>query len=82
MAKNLKIIRQAIEEILMSPSVQNYADKVGRDMASAAGTGYEYKPPTRNQRRSRGIVVPVTREAMKDNIKNMRLSKVLVSFKA
>ena len=66
-----------IGDLLLDPAVQDFVDELGEGIARECGEGYVYRPPTRNLRRDRGIVVTDTIRARHDNAKNMTLIRAI-----
>lgn len=66
-----------LRDLTLHPEVQADVNRRGEAIAKACGDGYEYRPPTRNQRRDRGIILATTVKAKRSNLKNMTILKNL-----
>lgn len=68
---------EAFRRLLLDPEIQRFVDRIGENLAKECGFGYEYRPPTRNMRRDRGIVVAAHPRAKYDNAKHLTLLRVV-----
>lgn len=69
--------KRVLQELALDPEIQRDVHRRGEAIAKACGEGFEYRPPTRNQRRDRGIILPATVRARRRNLRDMTILKNL-----
>lgn len=67
---------QAVRYLLYSNNVRDAVNKVGAEITSRAGTGYELNVYSGHDR-ARGVIAPATPDAYKDNMQNNTLLKAV-----
>ena len=72
----LKLNDEGIQALLKGPEMQGILADIGRQRASAAGTGYESSVHV-FQKRAAVNIYPATYEAAQDNYENNTLIKVV-----
>ena len=72
----LKLNDEGIQALLKGPEMQGILGDIGRQKASAAGTGYESEVHV-FQKRAAVHIFPASHEAAQDNYENNTLLKVV-----